>query len=136
MANPGNAKAVAKASKNVVVSPDTRKPDITIDNSKPRTAELNQPYDVYQGVTAALESLPITDIAAKVANKTTGAEIAITDGKVTFTEAGTYVITYTVKNPNNPDMETTREFEVVVMPNEDVSPDTPDSTQDNATKAK
>ncbi len=136
VANPGNAKAVAKASKNVVVSPDTRKPDITIDNSKPRTAELNQPYDVYQGVTAALESLPITDIAAKVANKTTGAEIAITDGKVTFTEAGTYVITYTVKNPNNPDMETTREFEVVVMPNEDVSPDTPDSTQDNAAKAK
>lgn len=113
VANPANPKAVAQASRKITVNADTRKPVITIDSSKANTAVTGTPYDVYAGVKASLDQDLTSAITAKVTNAN-NQEITVTNKMVTFTEAGVYTITYTVKNPNNPAVAETKTFTVTV----------------------
>lgn len=104
VANPQNGGAVAQAEMSVLVK-DNRKLVIEISNQKIKDIKVGEDYAVYDGVTASLgqSSVPANAIKAVITGKNeSGQNIAnipavSADGKVKFTEAGTYTITYTVE---------------------------------------
>lgn len=99
---------------------DNRIPIITIGADKAASAAINQSYDVYAGVTAQFsDGTAITQISAKISgvdvnNTPITAIPPIQNGQVTFTQAGSYTITYQVVNPNNPAKTIQKTFNIQV----------------------
>ena len=108
-------------SMNVLVRADVRQPQITVDSSKASAIELNTPYDVFDGVTAVLpDYTPVKNITARITGvdesdqPISNVPVIGTDGIVTFQTAGSYMITYTAQNPNNPLVSVSVDFTVTV----------------------
>lgn len=135
--NPGNQKAVTTKIMRVTVQ-DNRIPQIMIDAGKIKSIPVNQQYDLYAGITARFTdgtvlAVPVVQKISGIAqDKTPIEEIpVIENGRVTFTKAGTYTITYFAVNPNNSAKKAQREFiltvtEIPENPENPESPDQPD----------
>lgn len=122
--NPTSGAAVSQTMR--VTVQDNRVPTITIGAGKAAAAYVGQPYDVFAEVTAKLpDGTALTQITAQIsgvgADNTPITDIpAIQNGQVTFTQAGTYTITYQVMNPNNTVKVALQQFVVAVTENETV----------------
>lgn len=116
--NPSSGRSTSQNSKITVL--DHRVPAIAIDANKVKMIEANQAYDVYAGVTAAYpDGTAVPNLTATItgesADHTAITQIpAIVDGKVTFTQAGTYQITYMAANPSHPQYKSQQTLTVVV----------------------
>ncbi|MCI8326474.1 MAG: L,D-transpeptidase family protein [Lachnospiraceae bacterium] len=111
--NPNSTKVTVR--KMQVTVQDNRLPQIIIAENKPQSAEVNTPYNVFEGVTAQIAgtSIPAENITAKIVGA--AGEVSVPEnGQVTFTQTGTYTITYRVVNPNNPAAATERTFGLTV----------------------
>lgn len=103
-----NPSSQAAAAKNMRITvQDGRTAQIVIQGDKSLSAIVNQPYDIFAGVTAQLsDGTPITDIAVQISGTDAGGQpIAapqIVNNQVSFTTAGTYTITYQAQNSNLP----------------------------------
>ncbi len=102
VANPANSQAAVQAVKRITVT-DNRTPVINIDANKLKTIEANAAYNVYEGVGAVLGQTAISGVTAQIIDAS-GQVLNIIDGAgmAVFAGPGTYTITYTVANPNNP----------------------------------
>lgn len=132
-----NAKSNKAAQKSikVQVKADARQPQIVIAEGKVSSAELKESYNVFEGVTAVLpDGTAVSGVTAQLAGvDEAGLPIGSmpvigNDGRVIFETAGSYIITYTAINPNNPLVSATAEFMVTVTePEEPEEPETPDT---------
>lgn len=115
--NPSNSGAADQKTMTVTVT-DNRELKIVISETKAHEVQVDEAYNVLEGVTASLGQTPITDIKAEITGTdASGQEITAPeigqDGNVTFTAAGTYKITYTVKHLTK-DLVKTEVFELTV----------------------
>lgn len=132
--NPNNSRAVTTQRMRVMVQ-DNRVPQITIGEEKPTSVITGQPYDLFADVTAQFpDGTVVAGLTAQItgikADQTTipPEEIPeITEGQVTFTQAGTYTITYYAANPNNPGQTAQKAFTLVVTTD---APDHPEQSND------
>lgn len=122
-----NPNSSATTLKSILITvQDNRVPQIEISAEKANVILIDQPYNVLAGVTAKLpDGTPITGITVKVtgvlSDSTTIPEEnipAITNEQITFTQAGTYTITYSVVNPNNATITIQKQFILTVNSSE------------------
>ncbi|MCI8483703.1 MAG: DUF5011 domain-containing protein [Lachnospiraceae bacterium] len=115
--NPSNSKAADQKTMTVTVT-DNRELKLEISETKVHEVQVDEVYHVLDGVTASLGQTPITDIKVEITGTDSlGQEITAPkmdqNGNVTFTTAGTYKITYTVKHLTK-DIVKTEIFELTV----------------------
>lgn len=112
--NPANSQAAVQAIRRVTVT-DNRIPVISIDANKLKAVETNVPYNVYEGVSALVGQTTVSGVTAQITNES-GQVLNIVNGAgmAVFAAPGTYTITYTAANPNNPAKTGTAQFTLTV----------------------
>ncbi len=118
VANPSNAKAVAKKTLKVTVK-DTKAPIVTgVTDKSTENVEIDAKWNLKAGITAKLVSG--TDVTANIkVNVTTPDKVTtpFPGTEYAFVKAGTYTVAYTVANPSNQQAVTTVTKNFVVADN-------------------